>query len=176
MLFFALGSIALLIAAIALVTHYSPVPEAQQPRGISDSGWLDSFSLASYRPMIRLASGEDAKYLEAQLGRAAARAYLGVQRALLRDYLRRVSRDFNRLHRIALDKAVRASTDQGNLSMTLVEQQFGFIFLIWTLEAKLLLHSVLPFGVDLKPLFEFVDGIALQTRELSRSQLSIHVH
>ena len=55
----------ILVAAVALMTRYSP--KAEDP-GIfygSDVSFLDNFSLSAYRPMLRLASQMDRKFLNA---------------------------------------------------------------------------------------------------------------
>jgi hypothetical protein len=99
-----------------------------------------------------------------------AECYRKIQRNLLREYLHEASRDFNRLYAIATAKAVQAASDPGNLSMALLEQQMSFVMLVWGIEARLFLDSLLPFGIDLASLVGQLEGLAQQTRELALPQ------
>ena len=162
----------LLIAAVGLLTRFAPQPDGTDTCFGSDSLFLKNFSLTSYKPMLRLASQLDRKFLTATHGDKLATCYRGIQRDLLREYLRDASRDFNRLYAIATAKAVRATSDPGDLSMALFEQQMTFILSVWGIEARLLFDGWLPFGVDLKPLIAHLESLAQQTRDIARPQYS----
>jgi len=167
-----LSIVVLLIAAVALLPRFSPqTPDAVACYG-SDASFLDNFSLHTYKPMLRLASQMDRKYLESVHGKTLADCYRGIQRNLLREYLHDASKDFNRMYAIATAKAVRATSDPGDLSLGLFEQQMSFILLIWGIEARLLLGDRLPFRVDLQPLVGQLEILAKQTRALARPQYS----
>lgn len=163
-------TVLLLVAAVALMTRYSPKAEDPGTSYGSDISFLDNFSLSAYRPMLRLASQMDRKFLSSAHGETLAGCYRKIQTQLLREYLRETSKDFNRLYAIANAKAVRAASDPGDLSMALFEQQMTFILLVWGIEARLLLDGWLPFSVDLKPLIMHLESLAQQTRELARPQ------
>jgi hypothetical protein len=160
----------LLVAAVGLMTRYAPKADAPGISYGSDVSFLDNFSLSAYRPMLRLASQMDRKFLSAAHGETLAGCYRKIQRQLLREYLRDASKDFNRLYAIATAKSVQAVSDPGDLSMALFEQHMTFILLVWGIEARLLLDGVLPFAVDLKPLIMSLEGLAQQTREAARPQ------
>jgi hypothetical protein len=162
--------VVLLVAAVALMTRYSPKADAPGVCYGSDVSFLDSFSLGAYRPMLRLASQMDRKFLSSVHGETLAGCYRKIQRQLLREYLRDASKDFNRLYAIATAKSVQAVSDPGDLSMALFEQQMTFILLVWGIEARLLFDGLLPFAVDLKPLIMHLEALARQTRELARPQ------
>jgi len=164
--------ILLLIAAVGLLTRLVPQSDSTAACYGSDSFFLENFSLRSYKPMLRLASQLDRRYIAAIHSDQLATCYRGIQRDLLRDYLRDASRDFNRLYAIATAKAVRAASDPGDLSMALFEQQMTFILSIWGIEARLLFDRWLPLGCDLKPLIAHLEGLAQQTRDLARPQYS----
>jgi hypothetical protein len=171
-----LAAVLLLIVAIVGLTRFSSSqPAADKNSYASDASFLEAFSMKTYRPMLRLASQMDRRYLESAHSRELAACHRRVQRRLLREYLRELSHDFNRLYSIATAKSVRAMNDSDNLSTTLVEQQMGFIFLMWSIEARLLLDGIFPWSVDLKPVIGYIENLAAQTRELSRPQLSYHV-
>jgi hypothetical protein len=160
----------LLVAAVALMARYSPKAEDSHAFYGSDVSFLDNFSLGAYRPMLRLASQMDRKFLTSAHGEILAGCYRKIQRQLLREYLRDASKDFNRLYSIASAKTVKAVSDPGDLSMALFEQQMTFILLVWGIEARLLFDGILPLTVDLKPLVVQLEGLAQQTRELVRPQ------
>jgi hypothetical protein len=170
-----LAAVLLMILAIVCLTRFSSCQPVAKNSYASDANFLENFSLKTYLPMLRLASQMDRRFLESAHSPQLASCHRKIQRQLLREYLRELSRDFNRLYSIATAKSVHALNDSGNLSMTLVEQQMGFIFLIWSIEARLLLDSVFPYSVDLQPVIAYIENLAAQTRELSRPQLSYHV-
>jgi len=160
----------LLVVAVAALTRFAPKPDVVTGSYGSDVSFLESFSLQTYRPMLRLATQMDRRYLTAAHGDSLAGCYRKIQRGLLREYLRDAAKDFNRLYAIANAKSLRAASDPGDLSMALFEQQMTFIMLVWGIEARLLLDRVVPFGVNLSPLINSIEGLAAQTRELARPQ------
>jgi hypothetical protein len=159
-----------LVVAVAVLSQFAPKAQAFQSTYGSDASFLDNFSLMKYRPMLRLASQMDRKYLSVAHSDKLAGCYRKIQRGLLREYLRDASKDFNRLYSIANAKCVQAASDPGDLSMVLFEQQMTFFLLVWGIEARLLLDGILPFAMDLKPLMNSIEGIATQTRQLVRPQ------
>lgn len=167
-----LSIIVLLIAAVPVLTCFSPKSEGSARFYGSDVSFLDNFSLSAYRPMLRLASQMDRKFLSSVHGETLAGCYRKIQRNLLREYLREASKDFNRLYAIATAKTVQATSDPNDLSMALFEQQMTFILLVWGIEARLVLDGLLPSAVDLKPLVAQIEALAQQTRTLARPQYS----
>lgn len=166
-----LSIVVLLAAAVVLLTCFAPRDNAAGYLG-TDSSFLENFSLGAYRPMLRLASQMDRRFLSAAHSEVLAKCYRKVQRNLLREYLREASQDFNRLNAIATAKTLRANSDPDELSVSLLEQQMTFVMLVWAIEARLLLDNFLPFSVNLRPLVAQLEGLAQQTRELARPQYS----
>ena len=159
-----------LIVAVGVLTRFAPKREPVIGAYGSDASFLEGFSLQSYRPMLRLASQMDRKYLVGVHGDSLARCYRKIQRGLLREYLHDAAADFKRLYAIANGQSVRAASDPGDLSMALFEHQMQFILLTWGIEARLVLDGILPVGMDLSPLMQAIEGLALQTRQLARPQ------
>ena len=164
----------LLVVAVAALTRFAPKPAAVAGSYGSDASFLENFSLQTYRPMMRLATQLDRRYLTTAHGESLSGCYRKIQRGLLREYLRDASKDFNRLYSIANAKSLQASSDPGDLSMALFEQQMTFIMLIWGLEARLLVDAIVPFALDLDPLMGAIEGLAAQTRMLARPQFGYH--
>jgi hypothetical protein len=167
-----LALVVLLIIAVGLLTRFSPQSEAAVASYGSDASFVDNFSLRTYRPMLRLASQIDKEFLAEAHGKALACCYRKIQRDLLREYLKEAQKDFNQMYAIATRKAVQAVSDQGDLSIALLEQQMSFLFSIWALEIRLLVDDYLPFNVDLAPMVAHLEGLANQTRALVRPQYS----
>lgn len=122
--------------------------------------------------MLRLASQLDKDFLTEAHGKTLGSCYRKIQRDILREYLREATSDFNRMYSIATAKAAQATSDPGDLSLALFEQQISFLLSIWGIEARLLLDDYLPFRVELQPLVSHLEGLATQTRALLRPQYS----
>jgi hypothetical protein len=167
-----LSIILLLTVAVGLLTRFAPRPDASEGSYGTDASFLDNFSMGTYKPMLRLATQMDRKFVHSAHGETLAGCYRKIQCSLLREYLRDASKDFKRLHAIATAKTVHAKSDPEELSTALFEQQMTFIMLVWGIEARLLLDRFLPFGVDLQPIIGQLEGLANQTRQLARPQSS----
>jgi hypothetical protein len=167
-----LSAVLLLIAAVALLTRLSSPSDSTATSYGADASFLDNFSLRRYQPMLRLASQLDKEFLNEIHSKTLGSCYRKIQRNLLRDYLRDATKDFHRMYAIATAKAVQASSDPGDLSLALFEQQISFLLSIWGIEARLLVDDYLPFAVDLQPLVAHLEGLATQTRSLLRPQYS----
>lgn len=118
--------------------------------------WLEDFSSTAYRPMIRLAEPNDAGYLAAQRGLDEAARYRRWQRRALRTYLRRLSRDFQRLHSLAAADPWR---------------RLNFLVSVWSVEVRLALSGILPRAIDLRPLLVTMDDLASQARQRRQNQI-----
>jgi hypothetical protein len=161
-----------LVAVIALISL--PLPEDQSeglPQGfpastLASDVWLQTFSLRAYRPMLRLAARDDARYLRSAGGRGEDRHHQLVQRALLRDYLHNLTEDFHRLYAIAEEKSRRAAGGQPQLPVALTEQRIAFSLLMWSVEMRLMLRALIPVSIDLQPLLASVESLAAETREV----------
>jgi hypothetical protein len=133
--------------------------------------WLESFSVRAYHPMIRLAEGKDQAFLSGRHSRDRVKRYRRTQRKLLREYLRGLTRDFQRLHSIAAqtgrsDGIPRTITD-------LHDNQLSFIFTMFRIEAWLAVEAVFPRAIDLQPLLESVENLARAAREINRPRLRL---
>jgi hypothetical protein len=134
--------------------------------------WLESFSLRTYQPMVRLAAGSDPAWLSGAHTSDRVRRYRREQRSLLREYLRGLLRDFQMLHSIA---AAKERADQySDRGLELCDGQLSFIFSVLWIEACLAVQAVFPQAIDMSPLLESVDELARATREMARSTLRLY--
>jgi hypothetical protein len=130
--------------------------------------WVEGFSSDSYLPMLRLAKPDDSAFLNAHRGPGEAARYRRLQRQLLKEYLRSLSRDFHRLHTLADSCAPHApGHDSGETSVS-VDEKMAFIFSVWSVEVCLTFWRVKRCNVDLKPLLSAVSRTTLRAREATR--------
>ena len=120
--------------------------------------------------MVRLASDSDRLFLETTGSPQVVRSYRRKQRHILREYLKVLARDFQRL----LDIAAASQP------MAFFESQLSFIFGVLWIEARLVLEAVLsetmfPQTIDLGPLLENVETLAASAREIASPALRLHV-
>jgi hypothetical protein len=130
--------------------------------------WLERFSPESYLPMLRLTEPRDIGFLNTHCGPLEAARYKRLQRAMLRDYLRGLSRDFNRLHTLASHNRFRGQAENADSALALVEEKLEFIFSVWSIELRLLLDEVTPCPVNLRPLLANVTELTDRVREIAR--------
>ena len=93
-----------------------------------DPEWAANFSIASYRPMLRLLSEEDYKFFAAQRGitSRAVRRFRQERRRIFRSYLRNLVKDFHRLHLAARMTLINSAVDRPELAQTLMTQRLTF--------------------------------------------------
>jgi len=164
----------LVVAALNLTWRSAPAGNDGRSYG-SNTSFLDQFSVFRYRPLLRLATRIDRSYLQRVHGKRLAGAYRKIQRDLLREYLRDLSKDVNRLYAILNARSVHAPSDEGNISLALTEQQTTFALLIWGIEARLVLDAVMPRPIDIGPLISAFEALTAQTQAVARPQFSYHV-
>jgi hypothetical protein len=169
-----LAVVLLVAAALGLTRFSAPKPDAARSYG-SDSAFLDQFSVSRYRPVLRLANRMDRGYLEKAHGKRLAAVYRKTQRVLLREYLRDLSKDVNRLYAILNARSANARSDEADVSLALTEQQTSFALLIWGIEARLVLDAIMPGPLNIRPLMAALDALTSQTQAISSPQLSYHV-
>ncbi len=166
---------ALFVAALGAIVLWRKPWRRQEENLAAVEAWLETFSPESYTPMLRLAERLDVGFLTQHRGPEEATRYKKLQRQILREYLRVLSRDFHRLHRLATESALRARTDPESSSLALVEEKLEFIFAMWSIELRLLLNEVAPCAVNLRPMLESVKELTERAREKSRRRLEYRI-
>ena len=155
---------------IAMMVWLHPWRKREDNRELMEA-WLENFSPHIYLPMLRLAQSADTGYLNTQRGPEAAARYRRVQRRILREYLRGLSRDFHRLHALGTETRSLARTDSDNSSFALIEEKLEFIFSMWSIELRLFLDKVTPCAINLQPMLASVDELTVKVRESARRSL-----
>jgi len=124
-----------------------------------DPLWLEEFSIAKYRPMMRLLAEEDYAFLAGQSGfdEKISANLRSERRRIFRAYLRSLVRDFNRLHFCAKLMATHSTEDRSEVLTALVKQRVTFSFALATVECRLVLHTF-GFGpVEVRKLISTLD-------------------
>lgn len=162
---------ALTLAALVAVLAWRRPWRRRDDELLVMEAWLETFSPESYLPMLRLVETVDPGYLLANCGPLEAKRYKSLQRQMLREYLRGLARDFNRLHALATENAIRARAEEEDSSLALVEEKMEFIFSMWSIEFRLYVNQFAPCVVNLRPLLANVDQLTVKAREMSRRRL-----
>src|SRR3954452_1101504 len=106
-----------------------------------DPAWLEDFSIAKYRPMLRLLSEDDYEFLASQAGYQGkiASQLRAERRRVFRAYLRNLVRDFHRLHHVAKMMAVYSAQDRPEMAITLLKQRLTFTMAVAAVRVRLAL-------------------------------------
>jgi hypothetical protein len=137
-----------------------------------DPEWISNFSVARYRPMLRLLDDADYKYLSSQPGYSAkfVSRLRAERRAIFRAYLRDLVHDFHKLHMAARMVLVYAPQDRSDLAMMLVRQRLVFTMAILAIECRLLLHIAGIGVVDVRNVVAAVENMRLSVGEFAAAQ------
>lgn len=136
-----------------------------------DPDWLENYSVARYRPLERLLSDEDFRFLTAQPGYRPeiARRLRAERRSIFRAYLANLVSDFNRLHAYAKAAVVSASSDEPQLAASLIRLQVTFYFAIGAVHCRLALHALGIGHVPVSELLRSVDLMRTQALEWNQA-------
>lgn len=158
-------------AAILLLVRRLTAPGAVSE---CDPEWLAGFSIATYRPMLRLLGEEDYKFYAAQRGvtAKAVREFRKERRRVFRTYLRNLVRDFHRLHLAARMTLIYAAVDRPELAQTLMKQRITFAWAVMTIECRLVLHTLGIGAIDVSQVLGALDDMRMNVNFLTASHQS----
>ena len=136
--------------------------------------WINDLSVARYRPMERLLSGEDYRFLASQPGvsKETLRHMRAERRRLFRGYLAFVRRDFNLVGAALRVMMMCSAQDRSDLAGILYKQQALFAVRMLAVEWRLLLHACGLGVVDVHGLVSVMDSIRLELRQLIPADVS----
>jgi len=136
-------------------------------RGV-DPEWLRDFSVEVYRPMERLLSEDDYKFLKTQPGfePSIGRQLRSMRRKIFRAYLRQLERDFRKLYQAAKQLLLYSPQDRPDLAVALLKQRALFSFGIAAVHVRLSLHTLGWGTVDVHGLVDSLDWLRAQTQQL----------
>ena len=157
-----------LLVALAFVVLFRRLATTAKSASI-DSEWWRDFSIDRYRPMERLLFQGDWEFLAAQPGfcPSIARRLKSQRRHLLRQYLRRLGGDFDKLHRAAKLLLLHSPEDRPDLAMALLKQRWIFLCNVAGLHCRLVLQPVGLAEVNLGCLLEALGSMRDQVAGLA---------
>lgn len=157
--------IALLALAAAVIAVFAFLRRISVPSAISDCDpeWIENFTVAKYRPMLRLLDEADYRFLASQPGMTpkAIRRLRAERRSIFRAYLRNLIRDFHKLHMTARMHLIYSAQDRPELASKLVRQRFDFLSAVCAVEVRLALHTIGIGQVDVRALIGSVEAMRL---------------
>lgn len=158
------GLIVLIILVALLVRLKGLVGGPVEDLGDTDSRWLFDFSISRYKPMERLLDEGDYRFLASQPGYRPeiGRKLRKTRRQIFRGYLRRMVRDFNRIHAAARVMVVHSPADSSELAAVLFKQRLVFAYAVSAVRVRLVLHTVGIGTVDVSGLIRSFDEMRLQ--------------
>lgn len=108
-----------------------------------DADWLNDFSAAKYRPMMRLLAEDDYEFLALQPGYQAqlAKQLRAERRKIFRAYLRNLTADFERLYRSGQVIVTYSAGDKSELAAALFRQRVHFYWALSLVYARLSIHA-----------------------------------
>jgi len=134
----------------------------------SSADWLDEFSAIEYRPMKRLLSEEDFRFITRQPGYTPeiGKRLRKERRLVFRSYLRNLTRDFNRLYQAATILMVYSEVDRPDLAASLLKIRANFYYALGLVHLRLLLHAVGFEMMDVTPMLQPLEFLHVQVRSL----------
>jgi hypothetical protein len=167
-------TLAVLVLAMIGVGILVLVRKLAGPATVSqlDAEWLSNFSVARYRPMLRLLDEADYRFLISQPGysKQFVRRLRNERRAIFRAYLRNLVRDFHKLHMAARMVLIYAPQDRPELAMNLMRQRVLFSAAILAIECRLVLHSLGLGTVDVRGLLNALDSMRANVGDFAAVQ------
>jgi hypothetical protein len=130
--------------------------------------WINELSAVRYRPMERLLSEEDERFLASQPGcdRKMVRRMRSERRRLFRGYLACLSTDFSRVGAALRLIMTHSSQDRPDLAGILYKQQALFAIGMLNVQWRLALHALGLGTVDVSGLVRAMEYMRLELRQM----------
>jgi hypothetical protein len=130
--------------------------------------WIDDLSVERYRPMLRLLSEEDLRFLSSQPGytRQMARQFRAQRCQIFRGYLRWLQSDFQRVCTAIRVLMLQSSHDRPDLATILLRQKALFAMGMVSIQFRLLLYRWGWSGVEVDGVMAAFDSLRLELRQL----------
>lgn len=130
--------------------------------------WIDDLSVSRYRPMERLLSQADYRFLASQPGfdKKMLRSIRSERRRVFRGYLACLCRDFGLVLAALRLMMTYSAQDRGDLARILYKQQAMFAFGMVGVEWRLALHACGLGTVDVGGLVNVMESMRLQLRQM----------
>ncbi len=130
--------------------------------GADRTGRVAQMSPDRYRPMLRLLSDEDLDFV--RTNSRLRRSVRAARRALFRDYLRCLTRDYSCLLADVRHAMVQSGVDRPDLARALAKNRVLFAIAVCKLEYRLALHAA---GIGHVEIAGIVEALELLSRQVS---------
>jgi hypothetical protein len=130
--------------------------------------WINDLSITRYRPMERLLSEEDYRFLASQVGfdKKMLRKIRSERRKVFRGYLAGLSRDFSLVGAALRLMMMYSAQDRPDLAGILYKQQALFAFGMLGVQWRLVLHACGLGTVDVRGLVRAMEFMRLELRQM----------
>ena len=130
--------------------------------------WIDELSLERYRPMMRLLSEDDLRFLSSQPGytRRMAGQFRAQRCQIFRGYLRWLQSDFQRVCTAIRVLMLQSPHDRPDLAAVLLQQKAMFAMGMMSIHFRLLLYRWGWSGVEVDGVMRAFDSLRLELRQL----------
>jgi len=130
--------------------------------------WINDVSITRYRPMERLLSEEDYRFLASQPGfdKRMLRRIRSERRKVFRGYLACLNRDFSLVGAALRLMMTYSAQDRPDLAGILYKQQALFAFGTLAVEWRLVLHACGLGTVDVRGLVRAMEFMRLELRQM----------
>jgi len=163
------GAVACLCLAVVVAVGFLVRRLVAGPKTLPVSiDWINDLSAIRYRPMERLLSPEDERFLMSQAGcdRKMVRRLRSERRRLFRGYLACLSTDFSRVGVALRLIMTHAQQDRPDLAGILYKQQALFALGILRVQWHLALHTLGLGNVDVSGLVGAMESMRLELRQM----------
>jgi len=173
----AAAAAALLLVTVVLALLLRKLLSPSQPPALDPAWWM-SFSVEKYRPAERLFSADDYEFLARQPGFTPrlARRLRAQRRKVFRQYLRCLSRDFDRLYAVARQLLLDSSSDRPELARALVWQWVLFHLGLALVHGRLLLQWLGLGTVDVRGLVSAAEAMRERLFALRAAPAAVPVY
>lgn len=170
-------ALAVVLAAVLglLMRSLARQNSANQNRNQWSLSWFEEFSASAYRPMMRLLSEADFRFLSRQAGYTPeiGKRLRRQRRMIFRSYLRNLSRDFNRLYSGAAMLLVYSEIDRPELASSLLRIRANFYYALCLVKVRLALHTLGFEMIDVTPMLQSLEFLQVQVSSLKPSAMSV---
>ena len=130
--------------------------------------WIDELSIEKYRPMLRLLSDDDVRFLASQPGYSprTAREFRRQRCEIFRGYLRWLRADFSRICTALQVLMVQSQHDRPDLAMLLIRQKFVFAASLIAIHVNLVLYRLGIVSVGVGSIISAFDSLRLELRQM----------
>jgi hypothetical protein len=130
--------------------------------------WINDLSIARYRPMERLLSDEDYRFLAEQPGvsKKTLRRLRSERRKIFRGYLACLSKDFSLVGAALRLMMMYSAQDRSDLAGILYKQQALFAVGMLAVQWRLTLHACGLGSVDVRGLVQAMESMRLELRQM----------